>query len=100
MAKYKIRVEALDPAEEMRAEYRMGIECDSFCIMADLGNNDCKISVHDLNVVDIAYMLAGEDMMLEAAVLAKTMAEAKQLNRDRRGAKLAEMLMGGRRRDE
>lgn len=35
MAKYRIKIEALDPEEELRAEYRIGIECEGFTIIAN-----------------------------------------------------------------
>ena len=36
MARYRIMVEALAPAEELRAESRMGFECDGFCCITDI----------------------------------------------------------------
>lgn len=95
MAKYRIKVEALDPSEELRAEYRIGMECDGFCIMMDRGDGEGNCVIKDMSIVGIAALMASDEMTLPAAVLAKAMAEGKQLTRDLKARSLAEMIMGG-----
>ncbi len=100
MAKYRIKVEALDPSEELRAEYRMGMECDGFCILEKKNENDACTAVHDVGLIDIARMMADSEEMLMAAVVAKAMAEGKHLARDLKARSLAEMIMGGLKGDD
>ena len=97
MGKYRIRIEALDPAEELRAEYRMGIECEGFCIIAkhEKGHHT---AIHDLDTVDIANCMANDENLMEAACIAKGMFEAKEAARrfseTRIMSNLAERLSG------
>lgn len=100
MAKYRIKVEALDPGEELRAEYRMGIECEGFCILMDQGEGKACSAMHDVGVLDIARILADSEETLKAAVLAKAIAEGKRLARDLKASTLAEMIMGGLQGDD
>ena len=80
MAKYKIKIEALDPAEELRAEYRIGIECDGFCIIADQEDGH-DTSIHHMSTVDIAVCMANEQTLMEAACIARGMFEARTVAR-------------------
>lgn len=97
MEKYRIKVEALDPAEELRAEYRMGIECDGFCIIAKYEKGH-HTAIHDLDTVDIASCMANDENMMEAACIAKGMFEAKEaarrFNEQSVMSKLTECLAG------
>lgn len=77
MAKYRIKVEALDPAEELRAEYRMGIECDGFCIIGDCEDGH-DTSIHQMSVSMLAGIIAADENLIAAACIAKGMAEARQ----------------------
>lgn len=80
MAKYRIKVEALDPAEELRAEYRMGIECEGFCIIAPYEKGH-HTAIHDLDTTDIALCMAREKDLMVAVCIAKGMFEAKEAAR-------------------
>ena len=97
MAKYRIKVEALDPAEELRAEYRMGIECEGFCIIADREDGH-QTAIHDMYTVDIADCMANDKELMESACIAKGMFEAKEAARrfseTRIMSNLAERLSG------
>ena len=100
MARYRIKVEALDPsAEELRAELRMGIECEGFVIMADQGDDGC-ISAEHMSVTKAAELMNLNDNMIESVCIAKAMAEAKQLTRDMKTAKLLRGILGGRDDDD
>lgn len=75
MAKYRIKVEALDPAEELRAEYRMGVECDRFYFVAitDDGEDNAQgqqIGLENVNKLDIAESIFENDVLMEAAIIA------------------------------
>ena len=95
MAKYRIKVEALDPAEELRAEYRMGIECDGFCIIGNCEDGH-DTSIHQMSVSMLAGIIAADESLIAAACIARGMAEARQFEESikRRDAmrKLAERL--------
>lgn len=97
MAKYRIKVEALDPAEELRAEYRMGIECEGFCIIADKVDSH-DTAIHDMGTADIADCMANDKDLMEAVCIAKGMFEAKEAARrfseTRIMSNLAERLSG------
>ena len=81
--KYRIKVEPIDEtAEELRAEYRMGIECMGFAIIADKGEEGTSISVHQMSDIDIAFGL-NDDMMLKAAYIAVAMAEGDRMVKSR-----------------
>lgn len=80
MAKYRIKIEALDPAEELRAEYRMGIECEGFCIIADKVDSH-DTAIHDMDTVDIADCMANDKDLMEAVCIARGMFEAKNVSR-------------------
>lgn len=80
MAKYRIKIEALDPAEELRAEYRMGIECEGFCIIADEEDGH-DTSIHHMSTVDIARCMSREENMMEAVCIARGMFEARTVAR-------------------
>jgi len=101
MAKYRIRIEALDPAEELRAEYRMGIECDGFTIIGDQ-EDGANYSIHKMSTVDIAEAMVNSEDLLSAAIIAKAMAEANRIAREMKGGRVIEALMdhiGGRDED-
>lgn len=97
MAKYRIKIEALDPAEELRAEYRMGIECEGFCIIADQEDGH-DTSIHHMSTGDIAACMANDENLMEAACIARGMFEAKNVSRrfseTRVMSNLAERLSG------
>ena len=79
MAKYRIKVEALDPAEELRAEYRIGIECDRFVILSEVeGSGSVEQALHDVNQIIIANMIVNCKEMMSAALIARGMLEAHE----------------------
>lgn len=97
MGKYRIRIEALDPAEELRAEYRIGFECEGFCIIADRGDSH-DTAIHDMGAADIADCMANDTNLMEAVCIARGMFEAKNVSRrfneTRVMSNLAERLAG------
>lgn len=99
MGKYRIRVESMDHAEELRAEYRMGIECDAFVILGER-EDGMSVSIHKLSTVDIAGLLAKSPNMLSAAIIAKAMAEAKRYEREADAGKMMEAIFGRARKED
>jgi hypothetical protein len=98
MSKYRIRIEALDPSEELRAEYRIGIECDGFTIIGDK-EDGANYSIHKMSTVDIAEAMVNSEDLLSAAIIAKAMAEAKRMEREMKAGKVLEAFtarIGGR----
>lgn len=96
MAKYRIKVEALDPAEELRAEYRIGIECDKFVILSEVeGSGIVDQSMHNVNNIDIARMLRPSKEMMASVMIAKGMYEADKYLREREIAQRLTISFGG-----
>lgn len=91
MAKYRIRVEALDPAEELRAEYRMGIECEGFLIVADKGDGH-NTSIHKLSPVEMAGMIANDPDLINVACIALGMVEGNMYRQARKREKVLKIL--------
>lgn len=92
MSKYKIRIEALDPSEELRAEYRIGIECDGFTIIGDREDGS-SISIHEMDTVDIALAMAREPELLSSCVIAKAMAEAARMKREMKSGRILDAFV-------
>ena len=80
MAKYRIKVEALDPAEELRAEYRVGMECDGFTVLCDTEDGG-DISVHEMSTMDIAWAIFKHDVLMEAALIADGLRRSRDYKR-------------------
>ena len=100
MAKYRIKIEALDPAEELRAEYRIGIECDRFVILSEIeGGDSVEQALHDVNQLKIAEMIKASPEMMASAMIARAMHEAEEYMRKNELAKntgnLLERIFGG-----
>ena len=101
MSKYRIRIEALDPSEELRAEYRMGIECDGFTILIDDGDQTGS-AIHQMSREDIATAIADDEDLLSAAIVAKAMAEANRMEREMKSGRVIDAFvarLGGRDED-
>ena len=78
MAKYRIRIEAINPAEEeLSASCRVGIECDGFTIIGDCGD-EAGTTIENMSINDIAECIATTPDLLEAAILAAAMDDAKK----------------------
>jgi hypothetical protein len=76
--KYRIKVEPINGNdEELDAEYRMGIECSGFTIIADKGGKAC-VALHNVNVMDIAMSIEKSAELIKAAYVAIAMAEGRQ----------------------
>jgi len=88
MAKYRIKIEALDPAEELRAEYRIGWECDKFVILSETeGKGIVEQALHDVDQLKIAEMIKASPEMMASAMIARAMHEASEYMRKNELAK-------------
>lgn len=100
MARYRIKVEALDPsAEELRAELRMGIECEGFVIMADQGDGGCT-SIEHMSITKAAELMAGNAEMIKTACVARAIAEGRTYARELSVKGLLRDMLGGRDDDD
>ena len=91
MAKYRIRVEALDPKEKVSEEMLAGFECDGFFMCASLKEDDdtidYAIAIHDTNAIGMARSIFKSTELMEAAMIAHGMEEARLMKRARKGPK-------------
>lgn len=86
--KYRIKIETINGNnEELRAEYRMGIECEGFTIIGD-NEEVTDVWIHKTSVMDIAEAILNSDELMQAAYIAIGLDNAKQ-SRDRRRMKSA-----------
>ena len=76
MAKYRIKVEVLDPNETIKDDLQAGVECDGFFLGMDTGDDNRSI-ISNLSIVDIAGIIAPDTKMLEAAIIARAIDEAR-----------------------
>ena len=99
MAKYRIKVEALDPAEELRAEYRVGVECDRFYFVAIIdadkdGNRAQGVAQERVSTMDIAHSILESDDLMEAAIIADGLRRGRDYCESRRQIQHAVKLSG------
>lgn len=91
MAKYKIKVEVLDPKEKVSEEMLAGFECDGFFMCASLKEDDDTINntvaIHDTDAIDMARGIFRSTELMEAAMIAHGMEEARLMKRARKGPK-------------
>lgn len=79
MAKYRIKVEALDGNEKIDQRYVDGIECDGYVIIADAGDK-FTTAIHHMNVEGISNAIMGDAKLLSAGILAKAKKEIIRVN--------------------
>ena len=73
-----------DPeGEELRAEYRMGIDCDAFCFMTKT-EDGWDVAIHDVNTVDIAFGIFQSPELMSAAIIARGICDAMRYKRERK----------------
>ena len=92
MAKYRIRVEVLDPKEKVNEELLAGLACDGFFMCASLKEDDDTIdntvAIHDTNAIDMAKAIFNSTQLMESAMIAHGMEEARLMKRARRELKV------------
>lgn len=93
--KYRIRIEAIGEGAETEHEYMKelseeGIECNGFCIIGveDEKNHNCTF--HDLTIKRLAEVMSDTSEVLQAAVLAKALNDARVIGKQFAEIKMAE----------
>ena len=79
MAKYLIKVEALDGNEKIDQRYVDGIECDAFCIIGKRGEVG-NVSIHKMSVDMISDIIVKNSDLMCAGILAKAKKEIIRVN--------------------
>lgn len=81
--KYRIKIETINGNdEELRAEYRMGLDCEGFAIIGDY-EDSAGVSIHKMSTMDIAHAIAVSDDLMQAAYIAIGIDMAKRSHEDR-----------------
>lgn len=93
MAKYRIKVEALDGDETLNMEYAEGIEADAFCIMADM-EGKATVAMHKINIDNMATIMMHSSELLAAGVLAKAKKDIVDIGQKRDTDKIVRSLLG------
>ena len=93
--KYRIRIEAIGEGAETEHEYMKklsedGIECEGFCIIGVKDESEHSCTFHDLSIMRLAKAMAGTSEVLQAAVLAKALNDAKVIDKQFAEVKMAE----------
>lgn len=93
--KYRIRIEAIGEGAETEHEYMKklsedGIECEGFCIIGVKDESEHSCTFHDLSIMRLAKAMAGTSEVLQAAVLAKALNDAKVIGKQFAEIKMAE----------
>ena len=73
MAKYRIKVEVLDPKEKVNEELLNGWECDGFFMCAREENGDTinnTVAIQDTNTIDMAKAIFNCTPLMESAMIA------------------------------
>lgn len=92
--KYKIRIECTDAEEQQRFDEELegGVECDGFVLIAKKGEHKGSAILHDINMIDLACLIAGNDDLMEASIIAKALAEARERKMKSAGNDLHKLL--------
>lgn len=95
MYKYRIKVEAIGEGEckdMLDEKLTEGIECNGLVILGDRDKKGTIIK-HDVNVIDIAELIAEDADMLGASLIAKAMKDAYELQKKARAGDLFGKLL-------
>ena len=106
MAKYRIKIEALDPSEELRAEYRIGMGCDGFLIVLNTeteGDPDATgdgVAWHNLSAIEAAAIIADDADALEVAHIVIGLDRGRQAKHRRESAAELRAFLSGKAGDD
>lgn len=98
MANFRIKVEYLNPDIETSEELMNGIECNGFFMGLDRDDQDTTVIQH-MTTVGVAALIAKSTALLEPAMIAHGMEEARLMRKNREiqnGAALLAKLIGKR----
>lgn len=96
MANFRIKVEYLNPDMKTSEELMNGIECNSFFMGLNRGDFSTTVIQH-MSSVGVAAQIAKSTDLLEAAIIAHGMEEARLTRKNREsqnGAALLAKLIG------
>ena len=81
---YRITVEVIgdEKDQEIGNFIRRGVECDGFAIIANKGKG-AQAVIHGVSNIDLACIIAGNDEMMAASVIAKALREACSITEDK-----------------
>ena len=92
---YRIIVEPIsEEAQDIPEEYRTGVECGGFTLIADFGKS-VLCSFQSVNVIDIAHAMSREPILMRAAHIAKAMREAMQMKQSDKISDFIDALVKG-----
>lgn len=92
MAKYRIKVEALEPNSEVHEELLNGVVCDGYFLCASRSETKNTIAIDNMSTIDIAISIAKSTDLLEAAMIAHGMEEARLMRKNRESRNGAALL--------
>ena len=95
MAKYRIKVEALDGNEKLDKGYADGIESDAFCIIGKRGEVG-HVSIHKMSVDMISDIIVENSDLMCAGILAKAKKEIGKIKMREEVPDLLRFLMDRR----
>ena len=92
---YRITVEVIgdEKDHELGDFLRVGVECDGFAILANKSKGGTNV-IHGISNIDLAALIAGNDEMFAASVIAKALREARDITADK-PAKILAGILGG-----
>lgn len=96
MANFRIKVEPLNPDVEVNEELMNGLECDGCFMGLDKGDTQ-QVVILRMSTVDLAMQIGQDIDLLEAAMIAHGMEEARLMRKNREsqnGAALLAKLIG------
>ena len=93
MAKYRIKVEAVDCNEKLDQEYIEGINADRFVIMTDTEEKR-QVALHNINIDTLANIMMGDTEILSAGVLAKARKDILDISMKAKKEKVFSELIG------
>lgn len=92
---YRITVEVIgdEKDHEIGDSLRGGVECDGFAIIANKGKGGQTV-IHGISNLDLACIIAGNDELMGASVIAKALREAHDITESKPSKILAGILGG------
>lgn len=96
MANFRIKVEPLNPDVEVDEELMNGMECDGFFLVGHTEltatESEDTISINEMSPIDMAVAIAKSTELLDAAIIAKGIDDARQMRKNRESRNGAALL--------
>lgn len=95
MGKYMIRVESMDGNDlEVDERFGEGIECDGFCVLAQVDDKNSTVAIHNMNIDGISDVIKGNSHVLAAGILAKAKKDVVDVCKDGERMNVLRELLG------